>query len=132
VRELENVIARMIVLSRGDQLTVTDLPANLRSIAATAPTAPLALPEDGMSLEAWERNVLVAALRRFQGNQSSAARYLSITRKVLMNRIAKYRIAKAEMLGEPDDQPTDPSMIPNAKMPDKQAAVAKAAHKHAG
>jgi ribosomal protein S17E len=53
-----------------------------------------------MSLEALERKVIVAALTKFHGNQSNAARYLSITRKVLMNRIAKYQIQKTEMQGD--------------------------------
>jgi Bacterial regulatory protein, Fis family len=41
--------------------------------------------------------VILAALRRFSGNQTNAARYLSISRKVLMNRMAKYRIRKSEV-----------------------------------
>jgi two-component system NtrC family response regulator len=50
-----------------------------------------------MSLEAVERNMVVSALSKFNGNQSKAARYLGISRKVLLTRMAKYRIQKAEI-----------------------------------
>jgi two-component system NtrC family response regulator len=97
IRELENTMARLVVLSRGNEITLNDLPPFLRQTPISGEAASVALPEDGMSLEALERKVIVAALTKFHGNQSNAARYLSITRKVLMNRIAKYQIQKTEM-----------------------------------
>ncbi len=44
-----------------------------------------------------ERIAIVNALRKAGGNQSSAARDLKISRKILLNRIAKYRIEKSEI-----------------------------------
>jgi DNA-binding NtrC family response regulator len=41
-----------------------------------------------------ERNLILDALRRFEWNQSQAARHLAISRKALMYRIAKYGIEK--------------------------------------
>jgi DNA-binding NtrC family response regulator len=97
VRELENAIARITVLSRGDEVTLVDLPDYLRPAPAPMGKERFILPEQGLSLEGLERSVIVAALRKFNGNQSNAARYLSITRKVLINRMAKYGIGKAEL-----------------------------------
>ena len=96
VRELENVVERMVVLARGDEVTLADLPDYLRSPARTE-ASKLDLPDQGMSLEAVERNMVVSALSKFNGNQSKAARYLGISRKVLLTRMAKYRIQKAEI-----------------------------------
>ncbi len=97
VRELENIIARIVVLSSGDEITGVELPAALRPALPVRAGQTLMLPEEGLSLPELERNVIVAALRRFMGNQSGAARYLSITRKVLVTRIAKHRISEAEL-----------------------------------
>jgi DNA-binding NtrC family response regulator len=102
VRELENTIARIVVLCRGDEVMLSDLPAFLRTSPGGLDPESLNLPEEGLSLEALERSVILAALRRFHGNQSNAARHLSITRKVLMNRIAKYRIKKSEIEPQPE------------------------------
>jgi DNA-binding NtrC family response regulator len=97
VRELENAISRIVVLCRGDEVMSSDLPAFLRGASAGLEPEKLKLPEEGVSLEALERSLILAALRKFNGNQTNAARHLSISRKVLMNRIVKYRIQKSEV-----------------------------------
>ncbi|HEY6344401.1 MAG TPA: sigma-54 dependent transcriptional regulator [Bryobacteraceae bacterium] len=97
VRELENTLSRIVVLCRGDQVMPSDLPVFLHGASSYLEPEKLILPENGLSLEALERSVILAALRRFNGNQTNAARHLSISRKVLMNRMAKYRIRKSEV-----------------------------------
>jgi two-component system NtrC family response regulator len=92
VRELENVIERMVVLSSGGELTDADLPPEIRT-TMTAPTNGgfrLELPEEGLSLEGVERELLLRALERFHGNQSQAARYLDVSRRTLIYRMEKY------------------------------------------
>jgi DNA-binding NtrC family response regulator len=92
VRELENVIERMLVLSNGEAITEDDLPAELRgSPAASNPSSFLLdLPEEGISLEAVERELLLRALERFSGNQTQAARYLDISRRTFIYRMEKH------------------------------------------
>ncbi|MHB8708589.1 MAG: sigma-54-dependent transcriptional regulator [Desulfuromonadales bacterium] len=97
VRELENAIQRMIVLRHGDQLEIGDLPAKVRGeISGTRlPTEGVVqLPDDGYSLEALEREVVLQALVRNQWNQSRAAAFLRIPRHVLLYRMEKYGIQK--------------------------------------
>ncbi len=92
IRELENVIERMLVLSNGETLTEEDLPAELRA-SAPSPTPSsflLDLPEEGISLEAVERELLLRALERFNGNQTQAARYLDISRRTFIYRMEKH------------------------------------------
>jgi two-component system NtrC family response regulator len=96
VRELENVVERIVVLARGDEVTLADLPDFLRSQNQTK-AAQVPLPDQGVSLEAMERNMIVSALSKFNGNQSKAARYLGISRKVLLTRMAKYHVQKTEI-----------------------------------
>jgi two-component system NtrC family response regulator len=110
VREIENVVERIVVFARGEEVTVADLPEFLR--AQTQPESPkLALPDQGVSLEAVERNMILSALCKFNGNQSKAARYLGISRKVLLTRMAKYRIQKAEVAAASASQTSKPASI---------------------
>ena len=93
IRELENVIERMVVLSSGGELTEADLPSEMRTAPAASATAGgfrLELPEEGISLEGVERELLFRALEKFHGNQSQAARYLDVSRRTLIYRMEKY------------------------------------------
>ncbi len=92
IRELENVIERMLVLSNGEQITEDDLPEELRRIPAVSAGAPLnfELPEEGVSLEAIERELLLRALEKAGGNQTRAAQYLDISRRTFIYRMEKH------------------------------------------
>jgi two-component system NtrC family response regulator len=97
VRELENAVQRMVVLRRSDRLDVDDLPAKIRDSGSPAPSSAqglVTLPDDGYSLEALEREVVVQALERNAWNQSRAAGFLRIPRHVLLYRMEKYGIHK--------------------------------------
>ena len=96
VRELENVIARIVVLSSGQEITTAELPVRLRPSLPPA-TKTMDLPEEGLSLRELERRVIVAALRKFDGNRSGTARYLSISRKVLTTLMAKFQICDGDV-----------------------------------
>lgn len=96
VRELENVVERIVVLARGDEITVDDLPDFLRRERPAVDTLQLELPASGVSLEGIEKELLVKALERFDGNQTHAARYLDISRKALIYRMEKHKIRKKD------------------------------------
>jgi two-component system NtrC family response regulator len=94
VRELENVIERMLVLSSGDELTEADLPDELRNVMPAPQGLLLDLPEEGISLEGIERELLLRALEKFHGNQTQAARYLDISRRTLIYRMEKHGLRR--------------------------------------
>jgi DNA-binding NtrC family response regulator len=94
VRQLENVMERMVVLSAGEQISLKDLPEFLRP---TTPVYSHSKPPgsaEGLNLPAVERDLIIRALNQFGWNQSRAASYLGITRKTLMYRIIKHGIQK--------------------------------------
>jgi DNA-binding NtrC family response regulator len=97
VRELENVVARLVLLARGNAVTLADVMETLNAKLPRTETSQLRLTEESIGLDAMERIAIVNALRKAGGNQSSAARDLKISRKILLNRIAKYRIEKSEV-----------------------------------
>jgi DNA-binding NtrC family response regulator len=112
VRELENVVARLVLLSHDDEITVSDLPVSLVPTRTDSSVQFPVLPQEGVKLEDMERTLIVAALNKFNGNQSNAAKYLSITRKVLINRIAKFQIRgtgrQPKLQDEPQENQSDP------------------------
>jgi two-component system NtrC family response regulator len=99
VRELENVIERMVVLSAGDEVTAVDLPSEFQSSPEPLDLLSIHLPEEGISLEAIERELLLRALEKFGWNQTQAARYLDISRRTLIYRMEKYGLARDSVPG---------------------------------
>ena len=94
VRELKNACERMVVLCRGDEVSIGDLPpapagAGEESAAEWPP-----LPPEGLSLVDLEKRVIERALRRKGGNITQAAAYLRIPRHILVYRLEKYGIRR--------------------------------------
>jgi len=94
IRQLQNAIERIVVLCPTSEITIADLPEFLQTSAADALPKEMVGVAEGMTLDAVEKRLIVQALKRFDWNQSQAARYLGITRKTLLGRMAKHGIAK--------------------------------------
>ncbi len=94
VRELENVVERLVVLSPGEEITVADLPDFLVRKRPAMEAIQLELPPQGISIEAVERELVLRALQRFNWNQTKAAEYLDISRKMLIYRMEKFNLRK--------------------------------------
>ncbi len=94
VRELENVIERMLVLSIANEIGENDLPEEIRKLTPKENSFLLNLPEEGISLEGVERELLLRALEKYSGNQTQAARYLDISRRTLIYRMEKHGLRR--------------------------------------
>jgi two-component system NtrC family response regulator len=94
VRELENIVERLVVLTPGDEIAVRDLPEFLRRERPVVEELHLDLPPHGISLEAVEKELILSALKKFNWNQTHAARYLDLSRKTLIYRMEKYNIQR--------------------------------------
>jgi DNA-binding NtrC family response regulator len=103
IRELENVIERIAVLARGNEISLRDLPDFLQRDRPAIDMLQLELPARGVSLEGVEKELLTRALEKFNGNQTHAARYLDISRKALRYRMEKYGLQKKGI----EDQESD-------------------------
>ena len=92
VRELRNAVEKMVVLSRGDLLTVQDVPANIRDGAESAArTSPEPVPTE--SLAQAEKRKILAALSDAGGNRSRAAEALGISRRTLHRKLAAWGVS---------------------------------------
>ncbi|MCA9666565.1 MAG: sigma-54-dependent Fis family transcriptional regulator [Myxococcales bacterium] len=89
VRELENVVERLVALCDGCDLDERDLDGTGGGNDGDALAAALGLKQ---RVEAFERGLVLEALRRAGGNRSEAARALSIGRATLIDKLHKYGI----------------------------------------
>ncbi len=96
IRELENVIERALVLDRDGALGLDDLPERFRVPARHGGNVRFELPDEGISLEAVECELIRAALEKHDWNQTRAAAYLNITRSTLIYRMQKHGLTRAE------------------------------------
>jgi DNA-binding NtrC family response regulator len=91
IRELKNIVERMIVLSSGDLLTLEQVPEDLRQ---GKPVASGAAPLQGVTKIAdAEKEMIRCALLETQGNKSTAAEKLGISRRTLYRKLEEYKIA---------------------------------------
>ncbi|MBI3919523.1 MAG: sigma-54-dependent Fis family transcriptional regulator [Betaproteobacteria bacterium] len=80
VRELANAIEHAVVLGRGPEVTVRDLPANLGADRGAAVPDTLSYHA---AIDACKREVIVAALATTGGNRAAAAKVLGLQRTYL-------------------------------------------------
>ncbi len=94
VRELENEIERLVVLAGDTQVIGAELLSpRIRHhvVAEAAPGEPGSLPA---AIEALERKMIGAAMRRHSGNKTRAADDLKVSRRNLIRLVQKYELEK--------------------------------------
>jgi len=96
VRELENALERALILAGEGEFRAEHL--SVGTAARGRPRDAAELVGEGFSLDAFERELLLAALARAGGNKTVAATYLGITRRRLYSLLASSG-------GEPDGEP---------------------------
>ncbi len=90
IRELENIIERLVILSSDNLIDRKDLPKELVQYRESPEL--FTLPEDGIKLEEVEKNLIEQALMKTDFNQTRAAKLLGISRHTLLYRMDKYDI----------------------------------------
>jgi two-component system response regulator AtoC len=106
VRQLENVVARMVALSGGGEIGPEALGTTARAEPTPQPAAPAEARADGSrtlreQLDTLERSVIARTMTEVRGNQSEAARRLGISRNTLTERLRRYEIAADFAPGAP-------------------------------
>ena len=98
VRELRNAVERAVLLARGPELGVLDLPSEIAGerrtrLRASGPST-FTLPREGLVLEELERDLLRQALTEARGNRTRAARLLGMKRDQIRYRIEKFALER--------------------------------------
>jgi DNA-binding NtrC family response regulator len=89
VRELESVIERAVVLGDSPVIDVPDLPAAVRYGGPSMSLQLIEIPEEGIDLEALEKNLILQAMEKTGGNVTRAARLLGLSRRTMQYRLEK-------------------------------------------
>ena len=89
VRELSNMMERLVLLVDGDTVEVSDLDL---TPSTTAYSHQFTLPDEGISLQQLERDCLVQAMQMANNNRTEAARLLDLPYKAFLYRLEKYGI----------------------------------------
>lgn len=92
IRELENMIERIVILNNEDYIKASSIPVEIFQQKKAAKEAVIYFPEEGINLEEVEKELIVKALKLSEQNQSKAAQLLGITRSALIYRMQKYKI----------------------------------------
>lgn len=96
VRQLESAIERAILLCEGDEITVEDLPLEVRQESRPAAEGAFKLPPEGISFEDVERDLITQAMEQTDYNITKAAKLLGLTFRTLQYRLEKFGIKKPE------------------------------------
>jgi two-component system, NtrC family, response regulator AtoC len=90
VREMENLMERLVVLTNGDKLGVEFLPENMLRVLPDANTSDESTLEGAVTLA--KRKVILNALESVGGNKVAAAKRLGISRSYLHRLISEFGI----------------------------------------
>ncbi len=105
VRELENLIERLVVLADGPLIGVDDLPEKVRATPPHPGGIPITIPPEGLVLkevlEELEHHIIDQDLERSGGVKSKAAKLLGLNRTTLVEKLRKR--------GMLDEAPASPS-----------------------
>jgi two-component system NtrC family response regulator len=94
VREMENLIERAVILSGSGPIERSHFPALDRPVgSAVSGTGSLVIPEEGLSLEEVEKELILKALEKAGGNKTRAAKLLGLTRRTLYSRLERYGLS---------------------------------------
>jgi Nif-specific regulatory protein len=89
VRELENALERAVLASDGQVVHAHHLPPSLQTAEATGTSSCASL---SAAVDAYEKDLILDALKTARGNQARAARLLSTTERILSYKVRRHRI----------------------------------------
>jgi len=102
IRELENLLERLILLTQGNTLMADDLPEELAAVNQDLPKGELSKADGsfkeiikGKTAEI-EKRMIIKVLDECGGNVSKAALHLGLSRKGLQLKMIKYNLRKAD------------------------------------
>jgi two-component system response regulator HydG len=99
IRELQNTIEQLKILTEGPEIRLEDLPFNIRmaqSNSQNSQSLQAGTPAIAMTLEDLEKNHILQMLSYQQGNKTKTAKMLGITIKTLYNKLHRYGMLDSE------------------------------------
>ncbi|MFN7134525.1 MAG: helix-turn-helix domain-containing protein, partial [Myxococcales bacterium] len=101
VRELQHAVEHALVLARGTEIDLDQLPADIRGMARAPAPAGAAAAEGvrplAMAAREFEREYLLRALGQAGGRKARAAELLGISRKNLWEKLRSHGISDSDL-----------------------------------
>ena len=98
VREIRNLIERLVVLHEGEQILPQDLPEKIRTEGGQRPQRKTDVEGEGISFNTavseFEKALIISALERTNWVKNKAAQLLQIKRTTLVEKIKRYNLGK--------------------------------------
>ena len=94
VRQLESAIERALLLAEGDEITIEDLPVEIRSAAQSEGAGGFKLPPEGISFEDLERSLIIQAMEQTGWNITRASKLLGLSFRTMQYRLDKFGIKR--------------------------------------
>jgi transcriptional regulator with GAF, ATPase, and Fis domain len=104
IRELKNLVERMVVLRQEGRLEPVDLPEKVRGTSASVVVAPpqIDIDEDGISFNTavteFEKSLILQSLERSDWVKNRAAKLLQLKRTTLVEKIKRYQLNPSDLL----------------------------------
>ncbi len=96
IRELENLVERMVILKGNGTVTLDDLPEKYRGCSDARRPETISLPVDGICLssavEEFENGLIIQALEKTGGNKKEAALLLNLKRTTFIEKLKKKKM----------------------------------------
>ena len=102
IRELENLVERMILMARGDTIVFADLPSELKTTIESDSTSPSGIRQKPFKdimknhMEDIEKQMIISVLEECCNNVTRAAKKLGLSRKGLQLKMMKYKLRRSE------------------------------------
>jgi DNA-binding NtrC family response regulator len=102
IRELENLVERVVLMAHGEIITFADLPSDLKTTVESGlsvPSGPLQKPfKDFVKthMEDIEKSMILTTLEECGHNVTRAAQQLGLSRKGLQLKMMKYKLRKSD------------------------------------
>ena len=92
VRELRTAVEHAVVLSRGEKISLRDLPPTVRATSPSATSATRLLAQADMTVTEAEKQLIIRALKEFDGNRTRAAKKIGMSRRTLHRKLHDYHL----------------------------------------
>ena len=96
IRELENMIERIAILTNNEVITLSDLPERIQALPPQDQVLPLEIPEEGIFLDSavneFERKLILQALIKTGWVKNKAAQLLNLNRTTLIEKIKRQNL----------------------------------------
>lgn len=93
VRELENCIERAVIMANNMPLRLEHLPEHIQKNQALKKPSLFEIPDEGISLDEIEKNLIMQALDKANNNKSEAARLLGISRRSIYSKMKTHNLS---------------------------------------